>query len=247
MTDSLGLEAIRLLLGRSLMKLAWLGWLVAMVSVVGGTACSSSSTTQGGGGTSADAGAAGDSSVGGLAGSGGSGNAGAIGTGGAAAGTAGASVGGSAGSMSGGTGGMTPVGMGGTASAGTGGAASGGTAGSGGTVSTPAPTWTYIYDTYLKGKSVTDSPCHCNECHTWATDKDAIYTYLVSKGQMDPQNPPTSVFDVQRKSVLFYFGGAMPSLTSEPNYSAVLMALEATKAQAQQDITAWVQAGALDN
>ncbi len=90
----------------------------------------------------------------------------------------------------------------------------------------PAPTWTEIYDSYIKKGTIGG----CGGCHT-ATTAHSAYMWLENMGQISG----TSSAIVTSGSEITWFGGFMPpgGPTSAPKAAA--------------EMEAWVAAGALEN
>ncbi len=91
----------------------------------------------------------------------------------------------------------------------------------------PAPTWTQIYDNYLKGGTVGN----CGLCHGLSSPS-AAYSYLQGRGQI---SGTSSALVNPSYSDLSWFGGNMPP--GGPS----------SDAKAQSDMQAWAAAGALNN
>ena len=102
-------------------------------------------------------------------------------------------------------------------------------AGGGQNDATTAPTWSYLYATYLGSNTIG----HCGNCHSWATSASSTYSELKAANQISGSS---SRLVLQGVSILKWFGGGMPQDTGQ-----------ITDAQAVADFQAWVAAGALDN
>jgi hypothetical protein len=109
----------------------------------------------------------------------------------------------------------------------------------------PPPTFQQIYDRYF-APSPASTPGHCNNCHASApassffspgTTKSTFYQALVNGGFINTSNPSASTLGSSSSSPLIWINpnGIMP------------LDNETANAAAQQDILAWIAAGAQNN
>jgi hypothetical protein len=94
-------------------------------------------------------------------------------------------------------------------------------------MATTAPTWTQIYDSYLKAGTVGN--CGNFGCHAQASSAPGAFSFLQSYMSGSPPRL------VSRGSPLTWYGGNMPA--GGPR----------TDAQATMDMNAWAAAGAMNN
>ena len=102
-----------------------------------------------------------------------------------------------------------------------------------------APTWTTVYAQYFAATS--PGRCGASGCHSSSrgrfkcgTTQDACYAGLVASRLIDTKNPKASSIASDNTSPLSWFGGNMPGRPTKNQ-------------KARDDISAWVNAGALDN
>jgi hypothetical protein len=104
--------------------------------------------------------------------------------------------------------------------------------------------FTYVYDTYFAGTTLSATPGHCGECHGdpsspagnvfLGTNMTDFYNGLVTHGLLDTSNPTASVIGNPATSPLSWFGNGGPMPLDEPQ----------TNPAAAAAVTGWLAAGA---
>ena len=113
----------------------------------------------------------------------------------------------------------------------------------------PQPTnWTYVFDTYFAGTTVSSTAGHCQECHTTqeggftcGADKDSCYAGLVASGKITPAAGTSSPIGDPNQSMLAWFDNPV----NPPGVLAFMPSDLAATAGAA--VCGWVAAGARDD
>ena len=114
---------------------------------------------------------------------------------------------------------------------------------------TAQPTnWTYVFNTYFAGTTVSSTAGHCQECHTTTeggftcgADKDSCYTGLVASGKITPDAGTSSPIGDPNKSMLAWFDNPV----NPPGVLAFMPSdLAVRNSRAVAAVCGWVAAGA---